>query len=115
MPIHHMANNGSTISIRRGSTNLVDLVIEEIRQSLPGNQQADNDALAAKLTTTLQSLIDVRQRINQLPRDDPDRDTDPARPDLFWDGQYLVGRGDIVLVEWVAPDFVIHMRNARRT
>ena len=93
-------------------SNGITLNIEMIRNSLPSNQQTDMVALAAKLTVMLQGQMDVRQRKNRLPQDDPDRDTDPARPDLFWDGQYLVGRGDVVTVAWVAPKFVVRTRNA---
>jgi hypothetical protein len=46
----------------------------------------------AQLIQLLQGLLDYRQRRNQLPRDDPDRATDPDRPDLFWDGQFLIHR-----------------------
>ncbi|KKK74697.1 hypothetical protein LCGC14_2881190, partial [marine sediment metagenome] len=31
-----------------------------------------------------------------LPDDDPDKTTDPARPDLFWDAGDLVGRAVVV-------------------
>jgi hypothetical protein len=34
-----------------------------------------------------ENYLDVRQRLNTLPTDDPDRTTDPARATLFWDGR----------------------------
>ncbi len=58
----------------------------------PGNR----DAKAAALKQTLQDWLDVRQPISGLPVDDPDKTIDPARPDLFWDGSDLVGRGVLV-------------------
>ncbi len=44
----------------------------------------------------LQGFIETRQRLNTLPRDDPDRDTDPALPYLFWDGLGQLGNTDLV-------------------
>lgn len=51
------------------------------------------------LETALQAFLDSRQLIADLPDDDPDKYVDPGRPDLFWDGLYLVGRAVRVTVE----------------
>lgn len=52
-------------------------------------QQQIDDAIA-----WLQDQLDKSIRLVHLPSEDPDRATDPARPDLFWsaDGKYLVAR-----------------------
>jgi hypothetical protein len=51
------------------------------------------------LITLLQELLDTKTRIAQLAKDDPDKTTDPGRPDLFWseDGKFLVGRPVLVV------------------
>jgi len=58
----------------------------------PGNVAAK----AAAMKIALQDWFDVRQPIADLPSDDPDKATDPARPDLFWDAGELVGRAVLV-------------------
>lgn len=57
----------------------------------------------------VQSWLDTRQRLSDLPADDPDKTTDPARPDLFWEGQggnaELVARSIVIEgVEWNAAN-----------
>ena len=44
----------------------------------------------------IQDSHDERTTLNQLPVDDPDRTTDPARPELFWDGPGQPGNTDLV-------------------
>ncbi len=53
--------------------------------------------LAAQMTADLQDAIDEPyMRVADLPLDDPDRTTDPARPEQFWKDiggvTWLVGR-----------------------
>lgn len=38
----------------------------------------------AQLIRFIQIELDIRQRVNQLPNDDPDRDADPGRDDHYW-------------------------------
>ena len=69
---------------------------------IPGNgwpQQRLNRA-----RDRLQDLLDFRQPLADLPVDDPDKTTDPALPDLFWDGNDLVGRNTVV--DWFRWDGV---------
>jgi hypothetical protein len=43
-----------------------------------------------------ENYLDVRQKLNTLPNDDPDRTIDPALPYLFWDGPGSPGQTDLV-------------------
>lgn len=69
-----------------------NIYFEGVAADFPGNRAAKE----AALKVALQDWLDVRQPISDLPDDDPDKTTDPARPDLFWDGGDLVGRGVLV-------------------
>lgn len=53
----------------------------------------------ATLITMLQGLLDDTIRLTRLPQGDPDKDTDPGLPTLFWseDGKFLVSRAVKVL------------------
>jgi len=62
------------------------------------------------IRVSLQQFLDTRQRKNDLPVDDPDRKTDPNRPNLYWGdedgtpnshGQYLISRPiEVTNVAW---------------
>jgi len=73
------------------------------RSALPVNQRNDPVRIAAKLTDLLQSQLDVRIPLADLPVDDLDKTVNPNRPDLFWDlaTLELVGRAVKVTVSWV--------------
>ncbi len=59
----------------------------------------------------LQNFLDVRIPLADLPDDDPDKTTDPARPDLFWDKGDLVGRGCVITdVFWDGERFGVSIR-----
>lgn len=59
-----------------------------------------------------EEYLDVRQRLNTLPNDDPDRQADPALPILFWDGPGspgqtdLVGRSVLITVVWTGSEYI---------
>jgi len=72
----------------------------QARAQLSGAARNNPVAIAAKATQLLQALLDVRQPISGLPAEDPDKLVNPNRPDLFWDGLDLVGRGVKVTVSW---------------
>ena len=66
------------------------------------------------LIQLLQLGIDERIRINRLPKDDPDRDTDPNRETFFHDGQWLVAREAIVVAApWDGEKYLLTIRRAR--
>ena len=85
----------------------------------PRFQDADKTKAAAALKEVLQEDLTTRQRVRDLPADDPDRTTDPARGErLFWEGQganrELVSRATIVEdVTWDGERFVFTLRRAR--
>jgi len=52
------------------------------------------------IMTNGQRWLDTRQKLSDLPADDPDKTTDPGLPTLFWEGQggnaELVGRSIVI-------------------
>ncbi len=66
------------------------------------------------LIELLQTGIDFRQRRNQIPHDDLDRNTDPNRENFFHDGQWLVSREVIVVAApWDGEKFLLELRKAQ--
>lgn len=69
---------------------------------------------------TIQNQLDERQKLNTLPNDDPDRQSDPGLPNLFWDGPGqpgntdLVSRSLIVTVTWDGEKYQFSCRRAGR-
>jgi hypothetical protein len=90
MPVHRVTTQFTPGGIRIYSD--VNTYFEGRASDFPGNRAAK----AAALKIALQDWLDVRQPISGLPSDDPDKTTDPARPDLFWDNGDLVGRSVLV-------------------
>ncbi len=82
-------------------------------------QDADKTKVAAALKLVAQEDLTFRQRVRDLPDDDPDKTTDPARGEkLFWEGRganrELVSRSTIVeSCVWDGVRFVFTMRRAR--
>ena len=50
----------------------------------------------SRLVAAIQAGFDNVQPIADLPADDPDKTTDPARANVFWDGADIVYRGVFV-------------------
>jgi hypothetical protein len=76
--------------------------------------------IASAFVSFLQDQLDVRQKLNTLSSDDPNREVDPAQPFLFWDGPgqpgntYLVSRRVIVeRVIWDGSNYIITLKKAR--
>src|SRR5210317_2053738 len=69
-------------------------VLEILYADIPGNSWNANRL--AKFEERANQLLTKRQPIASLPDDDPDKTTDPARPDFFWDGSDLVARPVII-------------------
>ena len=61
-------------------------------------QGATNDDKAQDLQDSIQDYLDDKVPIADLGDDDPDKTTDPALPTIFWDGDDLVSRSDLVSV-----------------
>ena len=85
----------------------------------PRFQDADKTKVALVLKELLQEDLTTRQRVRDLPDDDSDKTTDPARGEkLFWGGKgvnrELVFRSTIVeSCVWDGERFVFTMRRAR--
>lgn len=89
MPVHSVSFIPGGIRVCVAANNCVEFLASDF----PGNREAK----AAALKVALQDWFDFRQPVVDLPDDDPDKTADPARPDLFWDGGDLVGRGVVVM------------------
>ncbi len=79
----------------------------------PGSKEK----IAQAIQALLQEQLTVRQRVGDLPDDDPDKAGDPARGEkLFWEGQganrELVSR--TVIVESVVWDGTVYVPTLRR-
>ena len=88
MPIHKINVTDSFVEVFVSS----DRSIRLDYASFDLTQQSER----GRLKGLIQAFLDTRQRLNTLPGDDPDRSTDPARPDLFWDGPGQPGNTDLV-------------------
>lgn len=66
---------------------------------------ATDSERAADLQARIQADLDVRIPRSMLTGDDPDKATNPAQPDLFWDGADLVARSVIVTVAPTAGSY----------
>lgn len=72
----------------------------DVRTRMRSEDRVDMSRVAAAMGRELQEAIDVRILIADLPDDDPDKTTDPAQPDIFWEAGFLVSRSEIVTVAW---------------
>ena len=108
MPIHAIDTlpagdfRTGTIGLWPSADNHRTVNVATVRSSLPGSQRNNATLVAAAVQKSLQDLFDVRIPRASLPLDDPDLLSDPARPNLFWDGTDLVGRSVKVTLTWNA-------------
>lgn len=85
----------------------------------PRFQDADKAKVATVLKAAVQEDLTVRQRVRDLPDDDPDKTTDPALGErMFWEGRginrELVSRSTIVEdVTWDGERYFFIVREAR--
>lgn len=94
------------IRLRTSSNESIERTKADVQGRMAVGDRSDMAKVAAAMQAELQSALDVRQRIFDLPNDDPDKTTDPKRPDLFWDGADLVGRAETVTVAWDGVQFI---------
>lgn len=82
--------------------------------SVPTNQcnRATGNEIAAEATQRLQDAIDNCINRSTLPKDDPDRDTDPARGDLFWSGNQICSRPVVVSITWTGTEYTLRWRSS---
>jgi hypothetical protein len=104
-PIQFTSATSWTMGLWPDSVTHLTLTGTTTRAALIGGAKNDPVQIAAKATTLLQDMFDVRQPLSGLPVDDPDKTINPKRPDLFWDGTNLVGRAIVVRVEWDGSRF----------
>lgn len=106
MPVHSVDFTGTVLTICKASDDCQSFNIAGFVG--PDNQQkADAVALFVQ-----ENYLDVRQKLNTLPNDDPDRTTDPSRESLFWDGPGAPGTTDLVsrsveiTIEWTGSEYI---------
>lgn len=97
----------TTINIKTDASTSVSLDSTESKEKLPIQEKTDPLKIAQQMTIDLQNKLDTRTLITDLAKDDPDREKNPARPDLFWDGEYLVGRSVLVTVKWNGESYEV--------
>ncbi len=106
MPIHKVEFDGDTVTLWKDSqvSGVSSVSVTTVRNSLPPPRRVDGDEVAGLMQDLLQGTQDFRQSLNSLPSDDPDKTIDPARSDLFHDGQFLVSRPVLVSFAWIAAE-----------
>jgi len=113
MPIHKIVSTATRVQIwidPSAPSSDLDIVQLLIDQGGAGNE----DKVALVIKDLIQADLDVVQARKTLSNDDPDKVTNPNRPDLFWRGDDLVGRGVIVeSVVWDGTRYVPTLRRAR--
>lgn len=102
VPIHGVSNDGTIIRLHMDGTGAND---KEVVISVIRGAQPDSQGIANAIASNLQAQVDVKQPRSGLPNDDPDKTTNPDRPDLFWDGPDLIGRSIIVYVTWSGTQY----------
>ncbi len=80
-------------------------------------QDADKTKTALVLKDLVQEDLTFRQRVRDLPDDDPDKTTDPGREGFRWEGnganRELVSRSTIVVsCIWDGESYAFHLRDA---
>ena len=106
MPVHKIdplvftSPTNWSMGIWTDSSRRLSLDGAAVRAALTGSARNDPIQIAAKATQLLQAMLDVRQPRTGLPADDPDKTVNPSRPNLFWDGLDLVGRGVKATITW---------------
>ena len=115
VPIHKVEFDGDTVTLWKDSqpSGVNSVSVTAVRNSLPPPRRVDGDEVAGLMQGLLQGTQEFRVRINDLPDDDPDKTTDPARADLFYDGQFLVSRPILVLFTWIEAESRYEIRVKR--
>jgi len=115
MPVHKIVSHGTRVqlwmdsSAPRSDFDIIQLLIDE-----GGDTPEARVRIAGHLKQTMQDDIDVRIKRNTLPADDEARQSNPNRPDFFWDKGDLVSRPVIVeSVVWDGERYVPTLRRGR--
>ena len=84
------------VAIRAGADFIeFDLGVRTVRVSETDVVLDTKDRMALALKQILQMQFEIRIKVRNLPSDDPDKNTDPAQPDIFWEGHG--GNKDLVV------------------
>ena len=112
MPVHKIVSHATRVQLwmdsggPRSDFDIVQMFIDE---------GADHLRVANQIKLQMQDDIDVRIKRSDMPHDDPARQSNPNRPDFFWDGPDLVARSVIVEdVVWDGTRYVPALREARQ-
>ena len=110
MPVHSVDFTGNVLTICKASNDCQSF-------DIAGFVGPDNQAKADSVALFVQeNYMDVRQKLNTLPNDDPDKTTDPNTSTLFWDGPGapgqtdLVGRSVEITIEWTGREYITSLR-----
>ncbi len=111
MPVHKIISTGTRVQLwmdsssPRSDFDIVQMFIDE---------GADHLRVANQIKLQMQDAIDVRIKRSTMPNEDEARQSNPNRPDFFWDKGDLVSRSVIVEdVVWDGERYVSTLRRAR--
>jgi hypothetical protein len=112
MPVHSVDFTGTVLTICLASN---DCQVFDIAGFIGEDSQAKADAVAEFVQ---ENYLDVRQTLNTLPNDDPDRTTNPDTPTSFWEGDgspplvntTLVSRTIEISIEWTGSEYITALR-----
>ncbi len=112
MPVHRIESTATHVRLWKTSSvadrKEIDVVAELTKQG------GDNLKVAALVKGQLQDALDVVIKRTDLPLEDEARQSNPNRPDFFWDGPDLVSRPVIVeSVVWDGTRYIPTLRRAR--
>ncbi len=116
MPVHKIISTGTRVQLwmdssgPRSDFDIVQMLIDE-----GGESPAARLKIAAFIKQTMQDDIDVRVKRSTMPAEDEARQSNPNRPDFFWNGPDLVSRSVIVEdVVWDGTTYSATLRRARQ-
>ena len=112
MPVHSVDFTGTVLTICKASN---DCQSFDIAGFIGPDDQAKADAVALFVQ---ENYLDVRQTLNTIPNDDPDKTINPDSPTLFWDGPGtpplvntdLVSRAVEITIEWTGSEYITTLR-----
>jgi len=112
MPVHKIQSDGLNVTLWMDSSGpriTFDII------AMLTDQGGENLKVAALIKAQMQNAIDVRIKRSTMPLEDEARQSNPNRPDFFWDGPDLVARSVIVEdVVWDGTRYVPTLRRARQ-
>lgn len=101
-PLQFTSATSAQLGVWTDSVTHFTVTATEARNALTGAARNNPTQIAAKLTELLQTKLDTVIALSALPIGDPDKTTNPNRPDLFWDGLgNLIGRSVKVTISVV--------------